>query len=86
MDDDLKAFQTQMTAAVAACNGMPVWITEFQKLGSMEDQQSFVTKAIEWLEKPEQSKIERYSYFMVADGSLTTGKSLSNVGTAYASA
>lgn len=86
MEADLTAFQTQMTDAVAACNGKPVWITEFQKLGSMDEQQSFVTKAIEWLEKPEQSKIERYSYFMVADGSLTSGASLSIVGTAYGNA
>ena len=29
--------------------------------------------------------IERYSYFMVQDGILTNGDSLSSVGTAYAS-
>lgn len=85
VDDDLKAFKTQMTNAISTCNGKPIWITEFQKIGSMDDQQSFVTQAIDWLEQPAQAKIERYSYFMVTDGILTNGGSLSNVGTAYAS-
>ena len=75
-----------MTDAVSTCNGKPVWITEFQKLGSLDEQTQFVKQAIEWLEQPAQSKIERYSYFMVQDGILTSGNSLSSVGTAYASA
>ena len=75
-----------MTNAISTCNGKPVWITEFQKIGSQDEQTQFVKKAIDWLEQPAQAKIERYSYFMVQDGILTSGNSLSSTGTAYASA
>ena len=45
-----------------------------------------MNQAVAWLEKPEQSAVERYSYYMVQDGILTDGGQLNNVGKAYASA
>lgn len=74
-----------MTQALTTANGMDVWITEFQHFGSEQDQQSFISKALEWLDDPAQSKIAKYAYFMALDGILTTGGSLNTAGTAYAS-
>lgn len=85
MDGDLSAFKDQMTKAVSTANGLPVWITEFQHLGSEKDQQTFLSKAMTWLEDPAQAGIARYAYFMVLDGIMTNGGQLNSVGNAYAS-
>lgn len=74
-----------MSDAITAANGLDVWITEFQHFGSEQDQQSFISQALIWLDDPAQGKIKKYAYFMVLDGILTTGGSLNSAGTAYAS-
>ena len=66
-------------------NSLPLWITEFQHIGSESDQKSFLSQALTWLDDPAQSGVAKYAYFMVIDGYLTTGGSLNSVGTEYAS-
>lgn len=67
---------------MAACNGKPIWLTEFQKIGSEAEQKEFLAKAVPFLES--QAGVERYSYFMVKDGMMTTGGQLNGVGRAFA--
>ena len=74
-----------MSSAITTANGLDVWITEFQHFGSEQDQQSFISQALTWLDDPAQSKIVKYAYFMVIDGILTSGGSLNSAGTTYAS-
>ncbi|CAG8953787.1 hypothetical protein HYFRA_00006679 [Hymenoscyphus fraxineus] len=59
--------------------GKPVWITEFAYTGG--DEAAFLKKVIPWLEA--QAYVERYSYFMAAEGKLVSGGGLSTVGKAY---
>ena len=70
-----------MSDAIDACNGMPIWLTEFQKIGDEAQQKEFIELAIPFLEG--ESKIERYSYFMVKDGMMTTGGQLNEAGKAF---
>ncbi|MCJ1450144.1 hypothetical protein MMC28_000473 [Mycoblastus sanguinarius] len=84
--DDVALFQKQMTdamnAAISPVDGskLPVWIPEFQCFG---DQEAFLQQVLPWLDG--QSQIERYAYFMVTDGILTQGNSVSTLGQKYAS-
>ena len=84
-DDDVKLFKDQMGDAMdaAVVNGekVPIWITEFQCLG---DAQAFLKEVLPWMDS--QGQIQRYSYFMVQDGILTRGNSVSELGTEYATA
>ena len=85
LDADVQMFQNQMNAAVQAAQGRPVWITEFQHKGSLADQKVFLDRVLPWLDDLAQAAIERYSYFMVCDGSLINGDGLSEVGKRYTS-
>ena len=72
-----------MQEASAACNGKPIWLTEFGASGTAEEQNTFLETVLPWMD--EQSYIERYAYFMVADGSLiSTGTALSTLGNTFA--
>ena len=76
-------FQNYMQEASAACNGKPIWLTEFGASGTAEEQNTFLETVLPWMD--EQSYIERYAYFMVADGSLiSTGTALSTLGNTFA--
>lgn len=70
-----------------AAQGKPVWIPEFQRLGNQDGQVEFLTAVLPWLDADEQSQIERYAYFMAADGFLLLdgGARLSKVGEIYVS-
>lgn len=85
VDQDVKMFIDQMTQAMEAAKGKPVWIPEFGRIGSIEEQQAFLEKVLPWLDDPAQAQIERYSYFMVWDGFLTTGGALNPLGVTYVS-
>ena len=58
-----------------------VWLTEFGATGSEDEIANFVQEAISFLDAT--SAVERYAYFMVADGVLVNGNSLSTLGEAY---
>ncbi len=59
-----------------------VWLTEFAAAGSDEQVAKFLAEVLPWMDSND--AIERYSYFMCADGRLVNGNSLSTVGKAYA--
>ena len=82
---DVKGFLDHMKAAHAAC-GKPIWINEFAPIG-VDDAgvDDFLGKVmLEMDTNPEYNFIERYAYFMVADGILTQGNGLSRYGKTYA--
>lgn len=75
-------FKTHVTDAYKSGGERPVWITEIGASGSVAAQQSFLEEVIPWLDS--QSFVERYAYFMVSDGSLMSGDSVSALGQTYA--
>lgn len=63
----------------------PVWITEFAFSGSDAEINSQLATVIDQIEHNATfSFVERYSYFMVADGSLVSGSALSAYGNTFA--
>jgi hypothetical protein len=64
--------------------GKPVWLTEFGASGSDDQVNAFLQDALPWLDS--QDYVERYSYFMAAEGKLISGGSLNSVGKTFASA
>ncbi|EHK99282.1 (Trans)glycosidase [Glarea lozoyensis ATCC 20868] len=79
LDSSISYFKTHVAEAHTAGGNKPVWITEFQYLGT--DEAGFLAEIIPWLES--QDFVERYSYFMASDGRLISGTALSAVGKAY---
>ncbi|ETI19270.1 hypothetical protein G647_09102 [Cladophialophora carrionii CBS 160.54] len=69
--------------ATAQQNGIgKVWLTEFGASGSDSDVANFITEATAFLDSTD--AVERYAYFMCADGILVKGNSISSpVGAAY---
>ncbi|KAK2624260.1 hypothetical protein QTJ16_006210 [Diplocarpon rosae] len=80
---DAAAFKEYMAKAYTAGGNRPLWITEFQAPGSTEEQKTFLTEVMAWMDAT--SYIERYAYFMVADGNLVSGSTLNSLGSTYAS-
>ena len=76
-------FKNYMQEATNACNGKPIWLTEFGASGSADEQNTFLETVLPWMD--EQSYIERYAYFMVEAGNLiSTGTTLSTLGNTFA--
>lgn len=75
-------FKNHVTQAYTAGGNRPIWITEIGASGSTDAQQSFLEQVIPWLDS--QDFVERYAYFMVSDGSLMSGSSVSALGNTYA--
>ncbi|CAF9907163.1 MAG: hypothetical protein HETSPECPRED_007056 [Heterodermia speciosa] len=67
------------TQALAA--GRPIWLTEFQPSGSVEQQADFMNTILPYLDD-QSNGVERYAYFEV-DGVLTSGGSLTELGSKY---
>ena len=80
LSDDVASFQSHVSGIVGAAEGRDVWVTEFQSFG---DQSGFLTQVLPWLDG--QGQVKRYSYFMVVEGTLTSGNGLSTLGTTYVS-
>ncbi|KAH8666487.1 hypothetical protein BX600DRAFT_461876 [Xylariales sp. PMI_506] len=60
---DFEDFENWVTSI---CDlGYPVWVTEFEGIGTNDEQSAFLAQAIPWLDS--NSCVERYSYFGVAD-------------------
>lgn len=89
VSEDVTLFKKQITDAMIAAKGKPIWIPEFQRLGDQDGQVEFLAAVLPWLDADEQSQIERYAYFMAADGFLLDDRSgggrLSKVGEIYVS-
>ena len=67
---DTNNFLNHLVAVHEAC-GKPVWITEFAPTGSDEEISAFLTTVMTAMDTDATySFVERYSYFMVATGSL----------------
>jgi hypothetical protein len=66
------------------CGGKPIWLTEFRPAGSEEAINDFIREVVPELDALEY--LHGYAYFMVSDGELMAGESLSSAGQAYASA
>lgn len=65
--------------------GLPVWVTEFAPIGNDLDYNQFLATVVHELDtNPLYDFVERYSYFMVAEGSLTQGGSPNNLGKTFA--
>lgn len=68
---------------LAAQNGVgKVWLTEYGATGSDSDVANFIQESSSFLEST--AAVERYAYFMVQNGILVNGNSLSTLGSAYA--
>ncbi|KAK0122085.1 hypothetical protein ONS95_010348 [Cadophora gregata] len=80
---DAAAFKEYMAKAYTAGGNRPLWITEFEAAGSDSEQAAFLTEVMAWMD--ETDYVERYAYFMVSEGNLVNGKSLSSLGSTYAS-
>lgn len=70
VSEDIALFKKQITDGMNAAHGKPIWIPEFQRLGDQDGQVEFLSAVLPWLDADEQSQIERYAYFMAADGFL----------------
>lgn len=75
-------FESHVTNASAVAGGRPVWVTEFGCTSGTDDQISgFLETVMPWMDS--QSFVERYSYFMVADGLLVSGGATTSYGATY---
>lgn len=82
---EYKDFQDNVEKGITMAKGKPVWIDNFECIGSEEEQIAFLSKAVPYLESL--AGIERYAY-VPTDGQpflASDGKSLSKVGQHYAS-
>ena len=80
--NDISAFKTDIGNAIKVAGDRPVWVTE---LGTNSgDPTTFMNEVLPWLDG--QSGVERYAYFMVEEGVLTSGNGLSPLGHQYGSA
>ncbi|KAI1633934.1 glycosyl hydrolase catalytic core-domain-containing protein [Biscogniauxia mediterranea] len=81
--DGAAQFLQHLTDVHTACENKNVWVTEFAaESGSVDD---FMTAVVDALETDEYSFVEKYSYFMVSEGSLLeSATSLSSFGKIFA--
>ena len=84
-----KDYVTKASAEVHQMSGVnEFWITEFSALplNNAQINADFMGIVLPWLDSdPAAAKIARYSYFMVSDGLLLSGSSLTASGKAYIS-
>ena len=85
-DDLIKWFKETVTNATVIANGKPVWVDNFQAVGSNAAQQEFLNGVLPWLE--ENPAIERYAYVSpdrsTGTGFLNADGSISDLGKFYA--
>ncbi len=82
VQNDISAFKTDIGSVITAAGGLPVWVTEFAT--NSGDPTTFMNEVLPWLDN--EPGVGRYAYFMVEDGVLTTGNSLSSLGSLYGTA
>lgn len=81
--DGANSFLAHLKDVNTACDGKPIWVTEFAAEGG--DVDAFMSTIVPALESDEYSFVEKYSYFMASIGQLfeSTTK-LSSFGKIYA--
>ncbi|KAL9624221.1 MAG: hypothetical protein Q9160_001468 [Pyrenula sp. 1 TL-2023] len=84
--DQTKYFQQHIQNATSIASqewGInSVWLTEFQPTGSPQQQADFLNENLPFLDQ--QAGVEKYAYYMVENGNLVNGDSISSpVGTTY---
>jgi hypothetical protein len=81
---DFKQHVQNVINMAAAYGVSKVWLTEFQASGADSDVQAFLSEALPFLDST--PEVERYAYFMCADGAgnLLSDTGLSTIGDAYA--
>ncbi|KAI0552722.1 glycosyl hydrolase catalytic core-domain-containing protein [Xylaria curta] len=81
--DGAELFLSHLKDVNTACDGKPVWVTEFAaESGSVDD---FMTTIVSKLETSEYAFVEKYSYFMASVGDLfASPTSLTSYGKIYA--
>jgi len=81
-NNDLDYFKSYISQVHAAAPGKPLWLTEFAATGSTEVQAAFATEAMAYLDSLDY--VERYSYFMVAEGDMVTNSVPNALGKVFA--
>ncbi|KAI4176988.1 MAG: hypothetical protein LQ346_007739 [Caloplaca aetnensis] len=81
VQNDVDAFKFYVGDLVDAAAGRDVWIPEFQRFGDAEGQRQFLQAVLPELDA--NAAVKRYAYFMVADGILTTGGQVSELGRVF---
>ncbi|KAI1368972.1 glycosyl hydrolase catalytic core-domain-containing protein [Xylaria arbuscula] len=82
-EDGAALFLQHLKDVNQACDGKPVWVTEFA--AESGDINTFVSTIIKELETDEYSFVEKYSYFYAAVGSLfENANKLATIGEIYA--
>ena len=77
----IDALKQHIKDTQAVAGGRPIWLTEFQPSGSVEQQADFMNTMLPYLDD-KSNGVERYAYFQV-DGVLTSGDSLTELGSKY---
>ncbi|KAL9598029.1 MAG: hypothetical protein Q9219_004785 [cf. Caloplaca sp. 3 TL-2023] len=81
VQDDISSFKSYVNSLVSSAKGREVWIPEFQRYGDTNGQKQFLEGVLPTLDG--NGAVTRYAYFMVADGILTTGGQVSELGNTY---
>ena len=76
-------FKSYISQVHGAAPDKPLWLTEFAATGTLEIQTAFAQQAMAYLDSLDY--IDRYAYFMLADGDLATGSAPNELGKAYIS-
>ena len=79
--NDISLFKSQI-GGVAKSTGKPVFVSEFGFIGSDSEISSAMESAMSYMDAND--AVLGYSYFMVEDGVLVNGDSLSSIGETYA--
>ncbi|KAG7006346.1 hypothetical protein G7Y79_00015g039360 [Physcia stellaris] len=77
----VQALKDHIKKTQAMAGGRPIWLTEFQPSGSVEQQADFMNQMLPYLDD-KSNGVERYAYYQV-DGILTSGNSLTELGSKY---
>ncbi|XXG97065.1 hypothetical protein Hte_003359 [Hypoxylon texense] len=81
-NDGATLFLDHLDKVHEACDNKPVWVTEFQAISG--DADTFLKVVTEKLDSDAYSYVEKYSYFMLTEGSLLdTPTTLSTLGKIY---
>ncbi|KAI4147831.1 MAG: hypothetical protein L6R39_003001 [Caloplaca ligustica] len=80
-DEGVQNLKDHIGKATDIAEGRPIWLTEFQPLGSDEQQAEFLNKILPWLDD-KSNGVERYALFKV--DVMVNGNSLTQAGAAYA--
>ena len=79
-----KAFQGTVNQAIQTANGKPVWVDNFQGSGTPEEQTSFLSEVVPWLES--NPSVARYAYVPTDDAPFANSDgSATSLGSHYAS-